>query len=117
MAWRVLQSRARRSRRAEPRPLGRRHGGGALAIRGLREATPKNRKLSTRPRTSDKEYYTYALRFALARRRPGSSSEQIAGLSVSPHAVQLATRAPRGGFYRRWGGFHAHTALLRWSTL
>ena len=32
MAWRVLQSRARRSRRAEPRPLRRRHGGGALAI-------------------------------------------------------------------------------------
>src|SRR5439155_11805274 len=48
---------------------------------------------------------------------PGSSSEHIGGLSVSPHAVQLATRAPRGGFSTRWGGFHAHTALLRWSTL
>jgi len=42
MAWRVLQSRARRSRRTEPRPLRRRHGGGALAIRGLREATTKS---------------------------------------------------------------------------
>jgi len=41
MACRVLQSRARRSRRAEPRPLRRRHGGGALAIRGCERLLPK----------------------------------------------------------------------------